>query len=314
VKSGPAFNQVDNSRVVAVMRRSGKKARDFAYRHKVPKWYDDADGLINDPDINAVYIATPPDSHAEYTLKTAKAGKPVYVEKPMARNYQECLEMIEACEKEGVPLFVAYYRRMLPNFLKIKSLVDEGTIGDIRLVDVKLYKTLTPDIVGAGNSSENWRVFPEIAGGGYFYDLASHQLDFLDYLFGPTEEARGFAHNQAGLYPAEDIVTGSFRFSNGILGQGSWCFTTSKVSDQEITTLIGSKGQISFSYFGGWTVTLEVEGKEKEILTFDPIQNIQRPLIQTVVDSLLGKGNCPSTGISGARTNRVMEWLCNRIS
>jgi len=311
VKSGPAFNQIENSSLVAVMRRNREKARDFARRHQVPRWYDDAERLIHDPEVNAVYIATPPDSHMEYTMKVAEAGKPVYVEKPMARSYAECLAMIEACDKARVPLFVAYYRRRLPNFLKIKELIDQGAIGEIRLVDVKLFKTPAPDIVGASNSTDNWRVFPEIAGGGYFYDLASHQLDFLDYLFGPIEEAHGFARNQAGLYPAEDIVTGSFRFEKGILGQGSWCFTTSEVSDHEITTLIGSRGQISFSYFGGWTIALEVEGEGKEILTFDPIKNIQRPLIQTVVDSLLGKGNCPSTGTSGARTNRVMEWLCN---
>ena len=314
VKSGPAFSQVENSRLVAVMRRNGEKAKDFARRHQVSRWYDDAEKLIHDPEVNAVYIATPPDSHKEYTLRVAEAGKPVYVEKPMARSYNECLDMIEACEKVHVPLFVAYYRRMLPNFLKIKDLVDQGAIGKVRLVDIKLFKTPAPDIVGASNAKDNWRIFPEIAGGGYFYDLASHQLDYLDYLFGPIVEARGFAKNQAGFYPAEDIVTGSFHFENGILGQGTWCFTTSKVSDQEITTLIGSEGQISFSYFGGWTITLEAEGKEKEIFTFKPIQNIQRPLIKTIVDSLLGKGTCPSTGISGARTNRAMEWLCNRIS
>jgi len=313
VKSGPAFNLAKHSRLVAVMRRNEEKARDFAQRHQVPKWYDDADKLIRDPEINAVYIATPPDSHAEYTLKIAEAGKPVYVEKPMARNYKECISMVKACEQAAVPLFVAYYRRMLPNFLKIKELVDGGTIGDIRLVDVKLFKTAAPDIVGASNAEDNWRIFPEIAGGGYFYDLASHQLDFLDYLFGPIVEACGFARNQAGLYPAEDIVTGSFRFENGILGQGTWCFTTSEMSDREITTLIGSKGQISFSYFGGWNVLLEVEGKEKEIFTFQPIKHIQQPLIETIVSTLLGKGTCPSTGISGARTNRVMEWLCNRV-
>ncbi|MBS0001262.1 MAG: Gfo/Idh/MocA family oxidoreductase [Cyclobacteriaceae bacterium] len=314
VKSGPAFNRIKNSGLVAVMRRDGRKAEDYARRHQVPKWYDDADKLIHDPDVNAVYIATPPDSHKEYTLRVADAGKPVYVEKPMARSYQECLTMIEACQKAGVALFVAYYRRMLPNFLKIKELLDQGSIGDVRLVDVKLYKTPEPNIVGASGSRENWRIFPEIAGGGYFYDLASHQLDFLDYLFGPVAEARGLAHNQAGLYPAEDIVTGSFRFENGVLGQGSWCFTVSGVSDREITAIIGSKGQITFSYFGGWTVTLETEGREKEIFTFAPIRHIQQPLIQTIVDALQGKGTCPSTGVSGARTNQVMEWLCDRIT
>lgn len=313
VKSGPAFNLVEHSRLEAVMRRNGPKAKDFAQRHQVSKWYDNADELIDDPDINAIYIATPPHVHEEYTLKAARAGKPVYVEKPMARSYRECMSMVETCKDAGVPLFVAYYRRMLPKFLKIKELVDKGAIGDIRFVDIKLIKTMEPDIVGTSQDKDNWRIFPEIAGGGYFYDLASHQLDFLDYLFGPVLDAHGFARNQAGIYPAEDIVTGSFYFENGVMGQGTWCFSSAKVSDQEMTTIAGSKGQITFSYFGGWSLTLDVDGKNKEVMTFPPPRHIQQPLIQTIVDELRGQGKCPSTGISGARTNRVMELLCKRI-
>ena len=91
IKSGPAFNSIEGSKLVAVMRRNAALAQDYAQRHSVPKWYDDADALINDPEINAIYIATPPDTHQFYTLKAAKAHKIVYVEKPMARNYKECL-------------------------------------------------------------------------------------------------------------------------------------------------------------------------------------------------------------------------------
>jgi len=313
VKSGPAFNLVNHSKLVAVMRRNADRAADYAKRHNVPKWYDDVEKLIHDPEINAIYIATPPDSHMRYTQMSADAGKPVYVEKPMARTYDECVKMVEACENANVPLFVAYYRRRLPNFLKIKELVQEGTIGDIRHVNIRLYKTLHPDIVGASESKDNWRIFPEIAGGGYFYDLASHQLDFLDYLFGPVLDAEGFANNQAGLYPAEDIVSGSFYFKNGVIGQGTWCFTTSKVSSIEKTTIIGSKGQISFSYFGDGSVTLETEKKDKEIIPFMVPRHIQLPLITTIVGELRAEDKCPSTGVSGARTNRVMEKLCKRI-
>jgi predicted dehydrogenase len=309
VKSGPAFNLVNHSKLVAVMRRSAKKAANYAKRHNVPKWYDDAENIINDPEINAIYIATPPDSHMKYTQMAASAGKPVYVEKPMARTYDECLKMVETCKNAGVPLFVAYYRRRLPNFLKIKELVQDGIIGDIRLVNIKLYKTLHPDIVGASENKDNWRIYPEIAGGGYFYDLASHQLDFLDYLFGPVVEAKGLAHNQAGLYPAEDIVSGSFYFRNGVVGQGTWCFTTSKVSSLERTTIIGSKGQISFSYFGDGSVTLETEQKGKETIPFMLPRHIQLPLISTIVGDLRGEDECPSTGLTGARTNWVMEKL-----
>ena len=313
VKSGPAFNKVAHSKLVAVMRRDAAKAADFAQRHGVPKWYNDAAKLIDDPGVNAIYIATPPGSHVEYTFMAAKAGKPVYVEKPMARTHAECQSMVEACKKAAVPLFVAYYRRCLPNFLKVKSLLDQGAIGDVRYVNIKLNKTLEPDIVGASGQADNWRIFPEVAGGGYFYDLACHQLDILDFLFGPIKQASGFASNQAGLYPAEDIVTGSFVFENGVLGQGTWCFSTSKVSDEEGTTIVGSKGQISFPYFSDHSVTLEVEGKPKERFTFDIPKHIQQPLIQTIVDELMGKGQCPSTGVSGARTNWVMEQLCRRV-
>ncbi len=309
VKSGPAMNLINHSKLVAVMRRDGAKAQDYAERHGVPKWYDDADQLINDPEVNSIYIATPPGSHEEYTLRAAKAGKPVYVEKPMARTHKECISMVEACKRASVPLFTAYYRRSLPNFLKIKAMLKDGVIGEVRYVNILLNKTLQPDIVWASGNTNNWRIVPEISGGGYFYDLASHQLDIMDFLFGPIKGAQGVARNQASVYAAEDIVMGSFYFENGIVGQGTWCFTTSKSSDKEITTIVGSKGQLSFPFFSDHSVTLEVEGKEKELMKFDIPVNIQRPLIQTIVDELLGKGQCPSTGVSGARTNKVMETL-----
>jgi predicted dehydrogenase len=313
VKSGPAMTLIPNSKLVAVMRRNGAKAKDYAARHGVPKWYDDADKLIADPDINIIYIATPPDSHELYTKKAAAAGKPVYVEKPMARTHAECLSMIGACSKANVPLFTAYYRRMLPNFLKIKSMLGEGVIGEVRYVNITLNKPIQPDIVGASGKQDNWRILPEISGGGYFHDLASHQLDILDYLFGPVIEATGFATNQAHAYPAEDIVAGTFRFENGIVGQGTWCFSTSVASEIEITTIVGSKGQLSFPFFGDFSVTLEREGCKKEIMRFDIPRHIQQPLIQTIVDELLGKGKCPSTGVSGARTNKVIEMLSKKI-
>ena len=312
-KSAPAMSKIKNSSLVAVMRRNAEKAKDFASRHNVPRWYADADELINDPEVNTVYIATPPHVHLDYTRRAAAAGKAVYVEKPMARNYMECQAMVELCEEAGVPLFVAYYRRMLPNILKIRSLLKEGAIGDIRLVDVKIIKPLEPDIVGASRDSANWRIYPEISGGGYFFDLASHQLDVLDYLFGPVLEAQGYAHNQAGVYPAEDIVAGTFHFETGVIGLGTWCFNASETSDCEATTIVGSKGQIKFNYFADHSVVLEIYGRKTERLTFEIPYHIQQPLIQAIVNELLGKGKCPSTGVTAARTGKVMDMLCRRI-
>jgi predicted dehydrogenase len=309
VKSGPAFQKVKNSELLAVMRRNAGKSEDFARRHNVPRWYENSDELINDPDINAIYIATPPDSHEEYTKKVAEAGKAVYVEKPMARDMAECQRMIGACERYQVPLFVAYYRRSLPNFLKIKELIDQKIIGDIRYVSIKLNKTLQPDIVGASGQKDNWRVDPDIAGGGYFYDLACHQLDILDFLFGPVKEAMGYSKNQVGIYEAEDITVGSFHFECGVMGQGIWCFTTGKSSDEEVTTIVGSKGQISFPYFGDHSVILNLDGQEEQRFEFTISQHIQQGLIQSIVEELTGVGKCPSTGTSAARTAWVMDCI-----
>jgi len=311
VKSGPAFNKINDSRLVAVMRRSASLAKNYAERHGVPKWYDDADALINDPEVNAIYIATPPNVHLYYTQKAAAAGKPVYVEKPMARTYVECEAMIAACQQANVPLFVAYYRRALENFKAIKNWIEDSTIGDIRFVDIQVHKPIRPDIVGASQNLANWRTDPEVAGGGYFYDLACHQLDIMDFLFGPVTRASGYSLNQAGVYPADDIVIGQFQFASGLPGQGSWCFSTSQNAQKEITTIYGSRGSMSFPFFGDHSVTLHLDGQEPVKHFFDIPQNIQHPLIQTIVDELNGRGKCPSNGESGAKTNQVMEWMAN---
>jgi len=308
VKSGPAFKKIKDSDLVTVMRRDGGKAEDYARRHNVAKFYDDAERLINDPNVNAIYIATPPDKHAEYTIKAAKAGKAVYVEKPMARNYAECQQMLRACEKASVPLFVAYYRRMLPDFLKVKELVDCGAVGRVRFVNIELYHPVKDDF---DRNNPPWRVIPNIAGGGYFFDLASHQLDFLDYILGPIASASGQSANQAGLYPAEDIVTANFQFESGVLGAGTWCFTVAKECKTDRTQIVGDKGRISYSSFDVTPVVLET-GKDIERFEIPRPAHVQQPLIQTVVDELLGRGKCPSTGTSAARTSKILDIIVGR--
>lgn len=309
VKSAPAMQKIENSTVTAVMRRNGDKARDYAQRHGITTWYDDAESLINDPEVNALYIATPPNAHAELTLKAAAAGKPIYVEKPMARTTEECREMIEACRKANVPLYVAYYRRRLPHFEKVRTLLEEGAIGDLRLASIALLKTLDPDIVAKSpsNAPVNWRTDPEVAGGGYFFDLAAHQLDYLDYILGPIKTVKGHAANQAGLYKAADIVTANFVFENGVQGIGTWCFTVDSVAERDELILIGSEGQLRLSFFGAPEVHLERGDGTSESFGFELPHHIQQPLIQTVVNDLLGKGRCPSTGTSAIRTNWAME-------
>lgn len=304
VKSGPGFQRAQRSQLVAVMRRNGALAKDYARRHGVPRWYDQADELISDPEVDAIYIATPPSSHMEYALLSARAGKPVYVEKPMALTFAECQAMIEACKVAGVPLFVAYYRRALERFLKVKQLLDAHAIGDVRFVTVTLQQPL---IAGVESGQElPWRVNPEIAGGGLFVDVGSHMLDLLDFFLGPISAAAGFATNQAGLYPAEDIVSGAFRFESGVQGMGTWCFSAFDRLDR--TEIVGTRGSIAYATFRAQPVVLTTADGVTTYMFDDP-PHIQQPLIQLVVDELTGAGGCPSTGESAARTSWVIDQL-----
>jgi predicted dehydrogenase len=307
VKSGPALQKARGSELVAVMRRTGDLARDYARRHGVTKWFDDADALIHDPDVDAVYVATPPSSHKEYTIRCADAGKPVYVEKPMALDFEECRAMIDACREANVPLFVAYYRRALPRFLEIRRLIDSGAIGDVRSVSITLLRSPDPKL--ALGAPLPWRVRPDIAGGGLFLDLGSHMLDFLDYALGPISEVHGIASNRAGLYPAEDTVTGTWRFSSGGHGVGTWCFAAAESRDH--TEIIGSRGRIEYSTFESTPIVLSTPDGRRE-LSIDNPPHIQQPLIQLVVNALAGHGSPPSTGDTAARTSWVMDQMLVR--
>lgn len=303
VKSGPALQKARGSQLVAVMRRNGNLARDYAQRHGVPKWYNDAGALINDPEVDAVYVATPPSSHKDYVLAVAQAGKPVYVEKPMGRTYEECQAMIRACEQASTPLFVAYYRQMLPRFLKVKAWLDAGAIGEVRNVNTVLYRPLSPEDCG---DKKPWRLDPEIAGCGYFCDLGSHMLDLLQYLLGPIELATGYATNQGGCYEAEDAVSATWLHESGIHGAGMWHFTTQNRVDR--TEIVGTTGVIRYASFDDEPLALESRGQSESIYIENP-PHIQQPLIQSIVDTLLGHGECPSTGYTAALTNRAIDMI-----
>jgi predicted dehydrogenase len=302
-KSGPAFNKVPDSALIAVMRRDAAKAKDYAARHGVPKWYDDAAALINDPEVNAIYVATPPKYHEEYAIASLQAGKPVYVEKPMSTNLAACLRMQEAAGTTGIKLCIAHYRRQLPMFLQIKSLLKEEVIGKIRTVRLSMLQPDQSSIIA--NTGNNWRVDPDIAGAGLFFDLAPHQLDLIHYFFGPAKQSFGIAANQAGLYKAEDVVTGVMRLENDIVFTGQWCFTVAEGMKEDIVEINGSEGKISFPVFGH-EVRIQ-KGDSHEVLSFDPPQHIQQPMIEKIVQYFLGKAENPCSAADAIESMKVMD-------
>jgi len=309
VKSGPAFYQARGSELRLVMRRDAAKAADFARRHGVARSTADAEELIDSPEVDAVYIATPPGHHLEYALRVAAAGKPCYVEKPMARNATECREMVEAFERARQPLFVAYYRRALPRFVAVKELLASGLLGPLLAVShvyqgrVQAGGAALPPFPATG-----WRESVSESGGGLFLDLGSHVLDLLDFLLGRLSRVAGSAARRTSspmTGVAEDTVVMSFATDSGVLGTARYQFHTSAQVDR--LELVGALGTLSFSVFGREPLELRVADQLERIETEQP-EHVHLPLVQSIVDELSGAGGrCPSTGQSAERASEVMD-------
>lgn len=301
VKSGPAFNLVPNSKLLAVMRRDQQLLQDYASRHNVPLTFTNASELIQHPEIDAIYIATPPNVHEQYAIEALRAGKYVYVEKPMATSVEACLNMqLEANTLNG-KLVIAHYRRSLPLFLKVKELLANNFIGKVKEVKIIMHKNAAPKKY----YENNWRVNKESAGGGLFYDLAPHQIDLVFYFFGTAISYQGKASNTAGLYEVEDNVIGDIQLQNDIQFKGEWNFAMEQGEEKDEFIIKGDLGVIKFSVFGH-TITVEKDNKV-EVIEFEAPKNIQQNHIEKVVQYFLDKGENPCSVEEAIKSMRVME-------
>lgn len=310
-KSGPAFNEVEGSHIEAVMSRTEEHARSYAERHGIAKWYTDAQKLIDNPAVNAIYVATPPSSHATFAIMAMRAGKPVYVEKPLAASYDDCVRINRISEETGVPCFVAYYRRRLPYFQYVKKFIDEGNIGNVTNVQVR-FSVPPREFDNIGPENLPWRLRPEIAGGGYFYDLAPHQLDLLQEFFGVIVRAHGYCTNRAHLYDAEDTVSACFAFDNGLVGSGSWCFVGHESAREDRIEVVGERGMVEFSVFDYAPIHLVNSDGEQFIDVPNP-PYVQLPLIREVIHDLQGFGKCQCTSVSATPVNWVMDRILGKF-
>jgi predicted dehydrogenase len=302
VKSGPAYQQTEGFELVAVMRRDAEKAADYARRHGVPRWYGDADALINDPEVDAVYIATPPDSHREYALRVAAAGKLCCVEKPLAPSYADSRAIHEAFAQRDLPLFVAYYRRSLPRFERIREWLEAGAIGTVRHINWQL---MQPPKEIDRSGQYNWRTDPVVAPGGYFDDLASHGLDLFTHYLGPIESINGVSLNQQQLYGAKDSLAASWLHEGGITGTGSWNFGSYGRLDR--VEIFGSAGRIEFAVFADQPIVLEnADGRHCETIAHPT--TVQLPHVRNMHRHLIEDNYThPSTAATGLHTSWVMD-------
>lgn len=309
VKSGPAFYKTPNSELLAVMRRNGDKARDFAERHKVPHWYDNADALLANEHINAIYIATPPAQHKDYALAALNAGKHVYIEKPVTLNAAECDAIIAAEKTALTKISVAHYRRQLPCFIKIAELLRGGVIGEPLTVQIDMLQPAKSTIIA--NSDENWRVNPTLSGGGLFHDLAPHQLDLMLQWFGSIKKSAGFSQNQRKFTPADDCVHGWAQFESGVVLQGRWHFAVNAQQTRDHCEIIGTTGKLTLNFFGQQVIRLTTNDGEQEIVIPNPA-HIQQPMIEQVNTYFRGERENPCSVTEAKAVMELIDSFCNK--
>lgn len=207
--------------------------------------------------------------------------------------------MVEAFNGASVPLWVAYYRRALPRFLLVREMLRSGSLGRVTSVHVELRQPLV-----SGDGARAWRYDRALAGGGLLYDMGSHAIDLLDFLFGPVEQVRGFSANTGGAYAVEDITTAAFRLGGGVLATALWNFNAGAASDALVITT--AAGEVRTAVFADTDVVVTRAGTAEVHAVRNP-PHVHQPLIQTIVDELAGRGACESSGASGARASRVLE-------
>jgi predicted dehydrogenase len=290
VKSGPAFNKVPNSKLVAVMRRDLAKVKDYATRHQVPKFYTDATELIEDREVNAIYIATPPSLHETYTLLALQAGKPVYVEKPVTVNSPSCERMIKSAESSHSRVSIAHYRRRLPLFMRVKELIRSNTIGQPLQIQIRVLQPAKSKIIT--HTPDNWRIKPEHSGGGLFHDLSPHQLDILYWIFGEPLKVSGHSQNQLKQYDAPDLTVLEAVFINEVYLNGLWAFNVPENSADDFCEIIGENGSIRFSFFKAAPIILKTASGTESIDCQFPT-HLQQPMIEDVTKYFRNEGSNP---------------------
>ncbi|WP_299059591.1 Gfo/Idh/MocA family oxidoreductase [uncultured Polaribacter sp.] len=302
IKSGPAFYKVENSSLINVMRRNEEKVKDFAKRHKVANWTTNVSELINDKNVNAIYIATPPSSHLEYALQALKAGKDVYLEKPMVLNSKEAKVLSEAVVKGNNKVTIAHYRRSLPVFFKVKELLLLNTIGKVTSAKITIAQSKKANIIA--KTDVNWRIDPAISGGGYFHDIAPHQLDLMYYYFGDIASIKSIDLEKNKV--SNEVVKGEIQFKNGVQFNGSWDFNAAEDADN--CTIIGEKGSISFSFYGE-KVIVKVDESVKTYQFSNP-KHVQQAMIEKTVGYFLGNNENPCTVNEAVIVTKIMDVFC----
>lgn len=285
----PAIQTEPRSRLYGIVTRDPAKAAPYGAR----VWQDLGEAL-RDPAIDAVYVATPVSLHAPQTIASLRAGRHVLCEKPVALDYAQAREMVETAAQTGRTLGIAYYRRMYPKIQRAKALVEQGAIGQAVLA------VLTNHYWYDASGHGPWRLQPEMSGGGPLYDIASHRIDILNFLFGRPVRASAHLANAVHRYAVEDCATVLVDYENGARGivDVRW---HSRVTRDECR-IVGTGGELDLTPMNG--PLLRHPGGEENLPAH---ANLHYPCVENFVSAIVDGAHLYASGESSIWTDWVTE-------
>ena len=291
----PAIQAEPRSRLHGLVTRDPAKAAPYNTRA-----WTTLDEALSDPEVHAVYVATPVFLHAPQTIQSLRAGKHVLCEKPMAMNEAEARSMLQIAEESGRTFGVAYYRRMYPKVQRAKELLDAGAIGQPVVAELTCHGWFDGKKPGENESDRNWLIDPALAGGGPLFDVASHRIDVLNFLFGRPGRVTGQFSNAVHHYAVEDNATVLIEYPGGLRGivDVRW---HSKVSRDECR-IRGTEGEMNLSPLNGPEL-IYPGGREN----LPPHANLHYPMVENFVDAVLGKAPLLASGASSFWTDWITE-------
>ena len=295
-----ALNGSHESELVAVSRARADLVESFARSVGARRWHSDWRDLIADEDVDAVYVATPVNVHAEQTIAAAEAGKHVLCEKPMAMNAAECDRMIAACRAHDVRLGIAYYRRFYPAVTRIAQIIASGSIGAPVFAQMIASEPFDP----RPGQPRYWLVERAQSGGGPMADFGCHRLEVLLHLLGPVARTTSIVANAALDREVEDTAAALLHFASG--ASAMVAVTNAAAERLDTLDILGTRGSIHVPSLNAGAITVRIDN-ETRVESHPPASNVHRPLIEDFVDAVKSGRNPVVDGSVGRAVAAIQD-------
>lgn len=301
----PALRDLPIAEFVSVSRSQAELAKAFAAEFGARKWFADWRDQIADDEIDAVYLATPVNVHAEQTIAAAEAGKHVLCEKPMALTVNDCDDMIAACKANNVKLGIAYYRRFYPVVIRAKQIIESGELGKVAFAQINAFEYFDP----APDHPRYWFVEKEKSGGGPMIDFGCHRIEVVTNLFGAVRRLESLVSNDILGREVEDTASALFQFENGTCA--ALTVTHASIEPMDSLDIYGLNGSIHIPSLNLGQLTVR-SGETERLESLPPTANFHEPLIADFTDAVLFDCKPQVDGVAGREISRMIEEIYER--